>query len=177
MRECNSTWNIMQPINMPLIVTCACCCRKTALSVEDISSGLYAFNVIAYFCYPLQGVFNYIIYTRHHYLDLKQLYPDAGAWELNWRVWKGELSDSHRRNSSSQMRPAVRGRGSASGTRPFLPQDETRHSPSSTTRGQNDGANQMQSPLMVWRIQKERAIEPTPNLPTEKRCDTGGTKI
>jgi hypothetical protein len=52
------------------------------------------FNIIARFCYPLEGVFNYLIYTRHAFRELQRVYPEASWWQLTWRIWKGDSSDS-----------------------------------------------------------------------------------
>ena len=63
-------------------------------SGEPLPSGIFVFSVISYFFYPLQGTFNYYIYTRPNYRELKRIHVDAGWLELNWRVWKGESGDS-----------------------------------------------------------------------------------
>jgi hypothetical protein len=61
---------------------------------EPIPNGVFAFDLFSYTLFPLQGFFNYILYTRHETRELSKVHPDAHCCELGWRVWKGEKAVS-----------------------------------------------------------------------------------
>jgi hypothetical protein len=61
---------------------------------EPIPNGVFAFNVFSCTLFPLQGFFNYILYTRHETRELSKVHPDAHCCEVGWRVWKGEKAAS-----------------------------------------------------------------------------------
>jgi hypothetical protein len=81
-------------------------------SDNSIPLGRIAFIAMAYFCYPLQGVFNYLIYIRHAIQELRRRYPQACWLELHWRTWNGEAnmsSSTHRSTSRTRFGSSIRG--------------------------------------------------------------------
>jgi hypothetical protein len=61
---------------------------------EPLPNGVFAFGLMSVSFFPLQGFFNYILYTRNETRALSKVHPDANCCELGWRVWKGEKAAS-----------------------------------------------------------------------------------